>query len=149
NAIPSLGVGHMQDNAFAHAQQVDTLFAVRLAIIDPFNREGVASRFGGLIEGHSMVAPIRFGLVVIPLKPPTHTIYWLPVPRHKRERDKDTRRTAAVALTVYLTRTTPNWAVPIGFWRPATRSAASTRHFCDDLKYLRSGGAWFFLAGIR
>ena len=29
------------------------------------------------------------------------------------------------------------------------QSPLSGRHFCDCLKYFKSGGAWFFFAGIR
>jgi hypothetical protein len=32
---------------------------------------------------------------------------------------------------------------------PAQRPSPAQPHFCDCLKYLRSGGGWSFLAGIN
>jgi hypothetical protein len=46
----------------------DTLLAVILAIVDPFDREWIVQRPSALQEGHTVVAPVFRGLFRIPLK---------------------------------------------------------------------------------
>ena len=58
----------MQDHALAHAQQVDPLLAVILAVIDPLDREAIVERFDRIVEGDAMVAPVGGGLGITPSK---------------------------------------------------------------------------------
>jgi uncharacterized membrane protein YczE len=58
----------MQDHAFAHSKQVDSLLAVIHAIINPFDRKWIAQRLGALLETHTLAAPVFCGLGVIPFE---------------------------------------------------------------------------------
>src|SRR5437868_5541312 len=58
----------MEDHALAHAQQVDPLLAVILAVIDPLDRETIAERFDRIVEGDAMVAPVGGSLGITPSK---------------------------------------------------------------------------------
>jgi len=64
----ALGIGHMEDHASAHAEQIDLFFAIVCAVINPFDCEGIAKRFDCLIESDAMIAPIGGNLVIIPFE---------------------------------------------------------------------------------
>ena len=42
----------MEKNAFAHAQQINALFALVFAVVYPFDREGVAEYLDRVRERH-------------------------------------------------------------------------------------------------
>jgi hypothetical protein len=54
----------MQEHSLAHTKQVDPLFTVVLAIINPFDREWIAQRLRALLEGHAVAAPVFCGRVI-------------------------------------------------------------------------------------
>src|SRR5580704_9973496 len=64
----ALGIGHMQDHAFAHAEQIDAFFATVFAVIDPLHSEGIAERLDRLMERDAMDTPVGGGLVIIPFE---------------------------------------------------------------------------------
>ncbi len=64
----ALGIGHMQDHAFAHAEQIDAFFAMVFAVIDPLHSKGIAESLDRLLEGEAMRTPISGGLVIIPFE---------------------------------------------------------------------------------
>ena len=64
----ALGIGHMQDHAFAHAEQIDAFFAMVIAVIDPLHSEGIAESLDRLVEGDAMGTPVGGGLVIIPFE---------------------------------------------------------------------------------
>ena len=66
--LTAFRVGHVQDRALAHAQHVPALFAVSLALIDPLDRERVAKRLDGFVEGNAVIAEILDRFRVAPLK---------------------------------------------------------------------------------
>src|SRR5437764_8564613 len=66
--IAALRIGHVQDHALAHAEDVYALFAVVLAIVDFFDREWIAQRLGTLHEGNAVPAPVLGRLCFIPFK---------------------------------------------------------------------------------
>ena len=66
--LTALRVGHVQDHAIAHAQHVPALFAVSLALIDPLDRERVAERLDGFVEGNAVITEILDRFRVAPLK---------------------------------------------------------------------------------
>jgi len=66
--LTAFRVGHVQDHAIAHAQHVQALFAVSLALIDPLDRERVAERLDGFVEGNAVIAEILDRFRVAPLK---------------------------------------------------------------------------------
>jgi hypothetical protein len=55
----------MQDHPLAHAQQVDSLLAVILAVIEPFDGEAIAECFDRVVERDAVVAPVGGSLGIV------------------------------------------------------------------------------------
>ena len=58
----------MEKNAFAHAQQINALFAVVFAVVYPFDRERIAECLDRVSERHTVVTPVRGGFGIVPQK---------------------------------------------------------------------------------
>lgn len=58
----------MQEHAVTHAQEIDPLFAVVLAVIDHLDRKVVCHSLDRLIEGDAMLAVVARGLGAVPFE---------------------------------------------------------------------------------
>lgn len=58
----------MQDHAVACAKQINAVFAIILAVVDPCDREWIAERLDGLMEGATMRAPVGGRLGIVPFE---------------------------------------------------------------------------------
>jgi hypothetical protein len=63
--LAAFRVGHVQDHALAHAQQVDALVAVVLAVIEPLDSKAIAKCLDCMMEGDAIVAPIGWFSVTL------------------------------------------------------------------------------------
>jgi hypothetical protein len=62
----------VENDAITHAKQIDAFFAIRLAIVDPFDRERITGRLGRLVERDPMITPVARGFVVVPSEAAVH-----------------------------------------------------------------------------
>jgi hypothetical protein len=58
----------MEDYPITHAKQVNPFFPVVFTVVNPLNKKVIVERLNGLLEGDSMVTPVRGSLVIIPYK---------------------------------------------------------------------------------
>jgi hypothetical protein len=58
----------MQDDALGHAQQVDPLLAIVLAVIEPLDGKAIAERFDRILKGDTVVALVRGGIRIVPFE---------------------------------------------------------------------------------
>jgi hypothetical protein len=68
DALTALGVGYMEEHPLAHSKQINPLLTVVFAFVDGLDSKGIVSRFGGLIEGHAVLAPIGGGFLPAPFE---------------------------------------------------------------------------------
>jgi len=62
----------VQKNAIAHAKRIDTLLAISLMIVNPFDPEWIIDGLDGVIESDPMATPVARGLLVVPFETPAH-----------------------------------------------------------------------------
>jgi hypothetical protein len=68
NALATLRISHVDDDAIARADQINAFFSVIFAIIKPLHSEGITEGLDRLVERDAVLAPVNFCLVVIPFK---------------------------------------------------------------------------------
>ena len=64
----AFGVGDVEDDVGAEAEEGDGFLAVVLSGVDPFDGEGVAAGLGGVLEGYAVGAEVAGGFGVGPFE---------------------------------------------------------------------------------
>jgi hypothetical protein len=64
----ALGIGYVQQQAFAHPEQVDAFFAIVLAVVNCLDGQWIAKGLDRLIERNIVTTPIVRSLCIVPNK---------------------------------------------------------------------------------
>jgi hypothetical protein len=81
NEIATLGVCYMKNYAATDANQIDTLFAVVLSLVNPFHSEWLAKYSNRFLKGNAVIVKIDRRLLSVPFQRPTIMTYGRPVAR--------------------------------------------------------------------
>jgi hypothetical protein len=64
----------VQERAFAHAKQIDALFAIVFPVVYPLGREWISNRPRGAFERNAVAAPVDVCFLSAPLKLPFRAV---------------------------------------------------------------------------